>query len=204
MSFEKPWGNYLLEKIIETAAPETISLWPETIGWKLVTAGLLIYITIKCYQQWQRYQRNAYRRDAITWLNRCSLSNEAHVRQLPTLIRKVALLAYDKQHQNSRDEITISTSNMVKLSGKHWANWLDKHCDKSDFLSLVNHPSSPDLLSCLAYMPTIDFQDKKQITAIKQLHTMIGLWITHHKDADSLNTMINKASNGVANKVSDK
>ena len=36
MSFEKPWGNYLLEGIVETIAPQNISFWPQTLAWQFI------------------------------------------------------------------------------------------------------------------------------------------------------------------------
>ncbi|NQZ25284.1 MAG: DUF4381 domain-containing protein [Colwellia sp.] len=174
MSFEKPWGNYLLEAIVETKAPDTISFWPQTMAWQLILIVLIMFMLKKCYQAWQNYQANAYRREALAWLAQCSLTNEEDIRQLPALLRKTALLA-----MNGRQEIT-------QLTGPSWAAWLDTHCSRSHFSEKQPQQSSSrfsceKLLAQLAYMPAIDINDVHFNKGLMQLCQQIKLWITYHQ-----------------------
>lgn len=188
MSFETPWGNYLLDKIVETTTPNSISFWPQTLAWQFIFIVLVVFILKKSYQAWKTYQNNAYRREAIVWLSQCSLNNEDDIRQLPALLRKTALLANEitreeamkfgdlKPMLNRHHEIT-------KLTGNAWASWLDKHCDKSHFSHAVKPEKSLSceiLLTQLAYLPTIDLNNVALNQALKELHQQITFWVLHH------------------------
>ena len=122
--FERPWGNYLLEKIVENQAPDAISWLPQTVGWKILAIIIIFYFLKKSYQGYRNYQRNAYRRDAIKWLEQCQQSDELeNFKQFPALIRQTALFAF------SRTEVS-------QLSGSQWEQWLDKQCEQSNFTEL--------------------------------------------------------------------
>ena len=184
MSFEKPWGNYLLEKIVETTAPETISYFPQTIAWQIICIVLIIFILNKGYQSWKTYQANAYRREALFWLSQCSLSNEEDVRQLPALLRKTALLACQVNNNNhstqSGELVIICRDEITQLSGNAWAIWLDEHCTKTKFSHQTAALSSEQLLKNLAYIAHIDLLDDKFNKALKLLSQQITLWIKYH------------------------
>ncbi|PKI17557.1 DUF4381 domain-containing protein [Colwellia sp. 12G3] len=191
MSFEKPWGNYLLEAIVETKAPETISFWPQTIGWQLLFILLTMLIIKKAYQSYKTYQANAYRREALAWLSQCSLSNEDDIRQLPALLRKTALIANEVCCHNGSNAKGYTAVNkrrqyITGLTGKTWVTWLDNNCGKSQFSQIQNSLSySPfscsNLLAQLAYIPQLDLNDSKFNGAVKQLYQQISLWIQYHQ-----------------------
>jgi len=189
MSFEKPWGNYLLEKIVETTAPETISFWPQTIAWQLLFILLVLFIIKKGYQSWKTYQANAYRREALCWLSQCSLSNEEDVRQLPALLRKTALLACQVNNNNhltqSAELVITRRDEITQLSGNAWVIWLDAHCTKTIFshqATALSSPLSPELLlNKLAYIAHIDLLDDKFNKALELLCQQITLWIKYHE-----------------------
>lgn len=194
MSFEKPWGNYLLEAIVETNAPQNISFWPQTIAWQIIFVLLTIVIIKKIYQTWQDYQANAYRREALAWLAQCSLTNEEDVRQLPALLRKTALLANEVNRLDDHLPKSISTvskrrEEITELTGKSWATWLDRHCKGSQF-SQATQPASPTslsneaLLTQLAYIPRLALNDSEFNNALEQLCQQITLWVQHHQLVD--------------------
>jgi hypothetical protein len=201
MSFEKPWGNYLLEAIVETKAPDTISFWPQTIAWQLLFILLILLIIKKSYQSWKNYQANAYRREALAWLAQCSLSNEDDVRQLPALLRKTALLANQRfiiENGLLTEQVNIkigeirAQQEIKNITGKPWVEWLDKHCTKTDFnekesQSSANIYSCAKLLTQLAYAPNIEFTDNQLNKAVIQLSQQIKLWITYHDLTHKLN-----------------
>lgn len=195
MSFEKPWGNYLLEAIVETKAPDLISFWPQTIAWQLLFIFLIMLILKKNYQSWKNYQANAYRREALVWLAQCSLSNEEDIRQLPALLRKTAILANNRQlkkssafpSENSNKYFAIKRKQEItELRGIHWVKWLDQHCSKSHFheqeaLSSSKNYSCEKLLTQLPYMAKIDLNNAPFNKGLIQLRHQIELWIKHHQ-----------------------
>lgn len=194
MSFEKPWGNYLLEGIVETIAPQNISFWPQTIAWQLIFIVLTIVIIKKIYRTWQEYQANAYRREALAWLAQCSLANEDDIRQLPALLRKTALLAnevnrHDKNSLEGSSNARKRLQDITGLTGKSWAAWLDSHCTRSDFSKSTQSASCASLsnevlLTQLAYIPKLDLNDSEFNSALKKLCQQITLWVQHHQLLD--------------------
>lgn len=164
--FAKPWGNYLLEKLVETQAPEAISWLPQTLGWKLLAGIALLLLIIKSYQLYQGYQRNAYRREALAWLKRCQQTDSLDLyMQLPSLLRETALSAY------KRTEIT-------QLTGSQWEHWLDQQCQQTSFST-----SCPNILHQLSYMPinSHDVHTEQYQVLLEQ----IRLWIKHHRRSNA-------------------
>jgi len=185
MSFEKPWGNYLLDGIVETIAPQAVSFWPQTLAWQLLLLLFILFTIKKCYQQWQNYQNNSYRREALAWLAQCSLTNEESVRQLPALLRKTALLANEikcKNHpKNATAHAITHQDEITQLLGAGWTTWLDEHCTQSQFSHQANNLSPEKLLSQLAYMPKLPLNDSEFKSALKHLCQQIEIWIKYHQ-----------------------
>jgi hypothetical protein len=190
MSFEKPWGNYLLEAIVETKAPDSISFWPQTIAWQIVIFIAIMLLIKKCYQIRKNYLANAYRREALLWLENCSLTNEKDIRQLPALLKKTALLAIARQINESETiqlkALALQTQReMTGLRSEAWIKWLDLHCSKTHFkhesiLAENKTHTFEDLLDQLAYMRNINFDDVSFNQDIIKLKQQIELWIKYH------------------------
>ncbi len=164
--FAKPWGNYLLDKIVETQAPETISWLPQTLGWKVLASVALLLLVRKIYTIYKNYQRNAYRREALAWLEQCQQTDNLELyKQLPTLLRRTALNAF------KRTEIS-------QLTGGQWERWLDQQCLQTSFVT-----SCPNALHQLAYMPINS--NAFSCEQYQVLVTQITLWIKHHRRSDA-------------------
>lgn len=162
-TFSAPWGNYLLKDLVEALPPEAISWWPQTLGWQLVY--LIVFITLirKTIEKIKIYKRNAYRREALLWLDGLPTYDQAKpqeiYRKLPTLIRKTAIAAF------SREQV-------AQLSGNDWETWLDEQCPASCFSK-----NCPNLLHQLAYAPRITIGSEKMLVLIQQ----IKQWIELHR-----------------------
>lgn len=191
MIFNKPWGNYLLDTIVETPPPASISFWPETIAWQIILLLIMLLSLKKGLQAWQYYQVNAYRREALRWLKLCSFTNEKEIRQLPALLRKTALIANQVSQKYTQKSHDSTSSNIHKqaisqLNGKAWLLWLDEHCSKTQFNREGNSGStSPfsceSLLNQLAYIPHLNLDNPEFIRGVKRLSQQIELWIQHHQ-----------------------
>ncbi|MGB0936258.1 MAG: DUF4381 domain-containing protein [Colwellia sp.] len=157
--FERPWGNYLLEKIVETQSPEAISWLPQTVGWKIVFTFGLCYLLYKLQYAYKTYKANAYRRNALAWLKCYQSDEEWFYRQLPTLLRKTAISAFE------RSEVT-------SLFGSDWETWLDSKCQKTNFSSLCSNQ-----LHLLAFSPdfTLSLEEKQHLTE------QVTYWIKYHR-----------------------
>lgn len=161
--FPAPWGNYLLKELAETDTPETISWLPQTIGWQLLLLLLLVMFAHKAYKALKRYQHDIYRRNALSWLSRLPEYNASSpdniYRQLPSLLRKVSLYAYNRQ------EVCL-------LSHSAWEQWLDEQCTLTNFSG-----ENAELLYQLAYKPNYQID----VQQMQRLRSDISTWIQHHR-----------------------
>jgi len=163
ISFDRPWGNYLLEKIVETQAPPSISWLPQTLAWQILFISLIIFIIGKSYRALKCYQADRYRRDALKWLLQYQHEDEfTFYPQLPLLLRKTALAAFKR-------------SVVIPLSSSAWEHWLDAQCEQSNFVS-----ECPNLLHQLAFAPQIKLTDKQK----QSLFIQVESWIKHHRRHD--------------------
>ncbi len=162
VSFDAPWGNYMLKELVETASPEAISWLPQTPGWLAVALVLLFILSRAAYRKLIDYKRNAYRRDALAWIEQLPTYREDNVatgyRQIPALIKTAAL------HHFSRIEV-----NNVK--DDEWEVWLDEHCQNSRF-----RETCPHLLRQLAHAPRLDISKQQMQTLLLQTEN----WIANH------------------------
>lgn len=162
-TFEPPWGNYLLAGLAETNAPESISWLPQTIGWQCVLFLSLILVVHKAYRAVKQYQDNIYRREALHWVNNLPTYNadapDGVFRQLPSLLRSVALHAY------TREDVSL-------LSHAAWEAWLDEQCTHTHFSG-----ENTQRLYQLSYAPNYKI-DHQQMTF---LLSDIIRWINHHR-----------------------
>ena len=127
----------------------------------------MLFTIKKAYQGYISYQANRYRREALKWLKEFKQFNHSadesrqqkYYRQLPQLLRKTALCAFN------RNEVT-------PLIGSTWEQWLDAQCPETSF-----NQSCSNLLSSLAFQTDIDLSDKKLPLLIEQ----ITLWVKFHR-----------------------
>ncbi|MGL1957177.1 MAG: DUF4381 domain-containing protein [Colwellia sp.] len=161
--FEAPWGNYILKDIVETSAPAPISWWPQTIAWQVLLIALLCALFLKGYRHYKKYLANAYRRDALVWLNELPIyqANEPApiFRQLPALLKKTAITAFDR-------------TQVSQLSDQRWELWLDAQCQDSQFSK-----------RCSSLLHKLSYQRDHQISAqqMQVLQKTILHWIKFHR-----------------------
>lgn len=162
-TFQSSWGNTLLKEFVETTAPVDISWWPQTLGWQLILVCFGVYAIKKIYTLWQNYKINAYRREALAWLKDLptfyDLEQQAVYRQLPALLRKTALLAFNRNQ-------------VCHLQGDEWDAWLDEHCEKTAFTT-----------HCARQLHLLSFAPAPQINGqqIQDLINEVSLWIKFHR-----------------------
>lgn len=161
--FDAPWGNYLLKDIVETTAPDSISWWPQTLGWQVLFLCVLVYVFVKGYRIYKKYIANAYRREAIAWMQALpayqTTNPDPVFRQLPALLRKTAISAF------SRSEVSL-------LSNGKWELWLDSQCQESRFSS-----------RCVSLLHRLSYQADHQISTKQMLALQAEVlhWIKFHR-----------------------
>lgn len=112
------FGNPWMSNLEEITLPEPIAWTPQTIGWLLLAVALLLFVGWLAWRLVRRWRANAYRREALDRIGEIdgSLQDVAArsraLRELPELIKRVALAAYPR-------------TDVARLSGEAWLGFLD-------------------------------------------------------------------------------
>ncbi|WP_439101078.1 DUF4381 domain-containing protein [Congregibacter sp.] len=161
--FGPGWGNYAIRGILETALPEPVSLVPTTPGWWVLLGLVIGSAAYGGWARWQRYQNNAYRREAQQALDtleaRVRSGERECLRELAPLLRATALAAVD-----NRDSV-------ASLSGAAWEETLLQ-------MAPTVAPLPVARLNALAYGPYPQASEN-----LEGLFKQIREWIRLHEGA---------------------
>jgi hypothetical protein len=102
-----------IEQLQELGLPAPVSYWPQTWGWGVLLGLVVVSLLILGGRQWLRWRRDAYRREALARLN-----NLQDMRELPELLKRVAL---------SMPLTTEEHQRVPTLSGADWQAFLQRH-----------------------------------------------------------------------------
>lgn len=152
------FGNYLIHGIDEIVLPVPISLWPSTIGWKLLGLALVAYALYKVTVAVRNWWHNRYRREALRQLS--TLAVDAQLAALPFLLKATALHAYPREQ-------------VAALSGEQWLDFLDEHCADVSFRRDIGQ----NLLD-MAYLPADQLRLNE--TQANELIALSRTWIERH------------------------
>lgn len=108
-----------LAGLADIVLPEPVAWWPSTPAWYALFALLLLTLAILVWRRGRAWARNAYRREAarrLAFLHaqaaRGGIAREAALRELPVLMREVALTAFPRER-------------VTGLAGEAWLSFLD-------------------------------------------------------------------------------
>ncbi len=137
-----------LANLADIHLPEPISAWPPAIGWWLLALVVLAFIAGLIRWQIKRYQKSAYRREALAQLaviksQARENSSIATATQLSGLLKQVAVTAYGR-HQTA------------SLNGTAWLKFLDEKGDTQSFTSGPGKILGDDI-----YKPHVDIDLEK-------------------------------------------
>ena len=155
-----------LQNLNDIVLPVTVGWWPLAPGWYFLIGLLLIALAWLSYRSLQRWNKNRYRREALTELQllagdtQNAEKRDSNLRQLPVLLKRTALSAYPRNQ-------------VASLSGDDWYGFLNSQVKEPAFtdptISLLNH---------LAYSTgNLNAVDSQVITA---LFEAIKHWLRHH------------------------
>lgn len=105
----------LLDLMHDPVLPLPVAWWPQTPGWWIVLAWLVLVAMVLAWRGYQHHRQNRYRRDALTLLG----AIESRVQENPaqaavhiaTLLKRTALAAYPR-------------GQVAQLYGDEWADFL--------------------------------------------------------------------------------
>ena len=154
------FGNYALGDMAEVVAPAGIDWLPQTPGWYVVFALVLLFAARRALRVLRHWYRNRYRREALRRLQGLQAGDDSITlaRDANTLLKLTAMTAY------SRTEV-------ASLTGREWVEWLNGQCPGAVFderQALVLAEGSYRALA-------IDAQARTSLLGA------IGRWITEHR-----------------------
>ena len=149
-----------LKALQELPLPSPVPYTPQTVGWWIVGALLLLVIAGAGWRWHKRRLANRYRVEALLELDEIerAVKQQAYAaRRLPALIKRVAM-------------ISAPRADAAALSGDSWLQWLDRSLPHAGFLDAPGR-----LLPQLAYDgQTADPQ------ALQALLKLTRRWIREH------------------------
>ena len=152
---DRMWG------LKELPLPEPVSWWPQTLGWYILGLLLLLALAWFGWRLWQRYRRNAYRREGLAELDDIATDPEG-LRRLPYLLRKSALAA-------------VPRSEVAALRGGDWIAWLNRSAGSELFTD-----SDGQMLDRLAFadagLLALDEPHARHLLEVRQEVDEVASW----------------------------
>lgn len=144
----------LIESLADPIPPQPVSLIPQTIGWAVV-AAMLILLLAWCLLLWVRRRRaNAYRREALAEL----VSARDDPVAIARILRRTALAAWPREK-------------VANLYGAEWLRFLDATGDNKGENGFINGPGA--VLASAPY--------RRQAGAALGLQDLAARWIKRHR-----------------------
>ena len=168
--FGELFGNHRVRDFREVELPEPVGYAPQTIGWYILLALVLVltvYLVV-CFCSYRR--RNRYRRVALFHLDAMEEAiREPSARagllvELPALIKRTALACFPREQ-------------VADLSGNAWLEFLDRTYGGKGF---AEGPGR--LLPLLAYQPLDETFNVPEKDA-QALISLARVWIRKHRRA---------------------
>ncbi len=98
----------LMGLLREVPVPDPVPMWPQTPGWIVLGAGVMLALAALIRWRMRHHRANAYRRAALTELS--GLQDDPA--QIATLLRRTALAAFPR-------------AQVAGLQGAEWLHFLD-------------------------------------------------------------------------------
>lgn len=157
------FGNYAIAGIDEILTPEPISAVPQTLGWQLLLALLLLYLARRAQRRWQYWLRNRYRATALRQLAeimQASADTGSRLAALAGLLKATALQAYPRRE-------------IAALNGEAWLQWLNRHTAEQSFNA-----------GCEELLVTGQYQQQLSLspTQLSEFASAVAQWIRHHRE----------------------
>lgn len=153
------FGNYTLGDFVEVVSPASISWWPQTTGWILVAAGLLMLAGRFAWRRLLHWYRNRYRAEALKLLQQVPAGADT-VTEANRLLKLTALAAF------SREQV-------ASLCGDDWVNFLNRQCPAPVF----DRPQQQLLAEAIYTGAPVD-----QASGAALLKASVA-WVQQHKNA---------------------
>lgn len=159
-----------LQNLNDIVLPGAVGWWPLASGWYYLIGLLLLGLAWLIYKLVKDWNRNHYRRVALTQLQllandtRYAEKRDASLRQLPVLLKRTALSVYPR-------------SRLASLTGKSWYDFLNSKVNAALFTE-----SQLTLLEKISY--SVGDLKKVDEKVADELFGACRHWLKHHEPAD--------------------
>jgi len=155
-----------LQNLNDIILPASVGWWPLATGWYVLFGISMIILAWFSYQSIRRWFADRYRRAALNELRsieegiRSAAKRDSSLRQIPILLKRTALSAYQ------RDQV-------ASLSGKDWHDFLN-----TTLRTPVFSESISSILDKLSYTSgDLSSVDSQAVTALLNASKK---WLQHH------------------------
>ena len=159
-----------LQNLNDIVLPGAVGWWPLASGWYYLIGLLLLGLAWLMYRVVKDWNRNRYRRAALTQLEllandtRDADKRDASLRQLPILLKRTALSVYPR-------------GGLASLTGKNWHDFLNSKVSKASFTE-----SQLDLMDDISY--SVGDLNRVDAKTADELFGACRLWLKHHEPAN--------------------
>lgn len=155
-------GSYLLKDLKSPPVPESVSWFPETIGWQIIALVLLVLIAFSAYKRINKWWRNRYRNEAIQAIKQFDINQQKH-----TLngLHQVVLLTLN---------YAFSKNSKGHFYGKHLVGFMQQTLSKG------NVALDTKLLTQWQHDLVTEEFSHWQINDIQTLQQEIISWLKYH------------------------
>ena len=152
------FGNYALGDFHEVVSPPAIDWLPQTPGWILVAALLLLWLLRTASRRLRYWYRNRYRREATARLQSLEVS-PGFVAEINRTLKLSALAVFSRQE-------------VAALWGERWTEFLNSRCE---------HPPFSEQ-QCRLLALGVYRQQPVDSTAAEQLLEASLAWVNEHRN----------------------
>ena len=152
------FGNYALGDFNEVVSPPAIDWLPQTPGWYLVGALLLLWLSQRSWLRLKHWYRNRYRKEARRRLQYLALSTD-FLSEVNHTLKLSALVGFCRQ-------------DVAALSGERWTAFLNAQCEQPPF-----SPAQCQLLASGVYR-----QQPVEPAEGEQLRQACLDWVNQHRN----------------------
>jgi len=156
MDFPRPevFGNYMLKNFGDIVMPEDLPWWPIQPGWWVLLAVIVTLISTYAYRRYRHWQRNAYRRRALT-----ELAAMATLRDMNSIVKRAT-------------ESAFPSDSTETLWGGAWIDYLNHKTDTPCFIN-----GDDKLFNCLLTQPQGNWPE-----GIEALRGRVRAWLELHRE----------------------
>ncbi len=153
-----PPSTYILRNLNDVTVPESVSWWPQTIGWKIFACLLVLVIAYAAFRFIKHWWMNRYRSEAIRYVESLDINDSEMPRLTLHAIKTV---------------LTYLNSSYANLYGPELLNKVDELHQDSVFSSKIGELWLETLVN-----PHVSMKNEERI----ELKQMAITWLHKHQE----------------------